>query len=440
MGEGAGQRARRELLIRLLERYERSRMYGAPAPWPRNVILRLDRKEFPSAFAPDGSQELADIAHAAQRLEAEGALRLAYFKGLPHERPREARLGPAEVDRAYALAATEAGFQPLAQCLEKLATTCSQLVERSPEAPAWMKTFLERFAAGARSADLSAGGMSRERFKRDCAEVLDALAAAAALASGVDGWERVVSERIFMDSKRLGAIRGTVRDILLSADPRWDGVEAEDAREVLESYGVRRKPGVIQCAGRAEIFVQGRRYCLEDFAPVAHLPEEWSTRWAEGIVQSSPRWITTIENEFPFLSYVLEAGGPYGLADRSEVAVYTSGFPGRALLESLVAIGRSAPSIEFRHWGDADGGGLRIWWHLRSHIARPVLLFRTGRDWLEAEAANGREITSFEQQGLGRLAAEIRECPAASEPDVQEALHLIDALLRLGRKVEQERW
>ncbi len=439
MTDGAGQRARHELLMRLLERYERSRMYGLPAPWPRNVILRIDREEFPSAFAPDGSQELADLCHAARRLEEEGAVRLAYFKGLPHERPREARLGPGEVERAYA-AAAEAGFRPLAECLEKLAATCAQLLERSPDAPAWMQAFLGRVAEGARNADLSALGMSRERFKRDCSDVLDSLAAAVALSRGVDGWERVVSERVFADSKRLGAIRGTVREILLAADPQWEVVDAEDAREVLESYGVRRKPGVIQCAGRASLAVQGRSYSLEDFTPVAHLPEEWSASWAEGVVQSSPRWITTIENEFPFLSYVLEAGGPHGLADRGEIVVYIAGFPGRALLESLVAISRSASSIGFRHWGDADGGGLRIWWHLRSHIARPVLLFRTGRDWLEAEAVRGREIGSSERQGLERLATEIRKFSVASESDVLEALDLLEALLRLGRKVEQERW
>ncbi len=107
---------------------------------------------------------------------------------------------------------------------------------------------------------------------------------------------------------------------------------------------------------------------------------------------------------------------------------------------TLVAIGRNASSIGFRHWGDADGGGLRIWWHLRSHVAKPVLLFRTGCDWLEAEAARGQEIAPFERQGLERLAVEIRGSPAISEPDVAEALHLIEALLRLGKKVEQEKW
>ena len=49
-------KGRRELLHRLLEKYERGGMYGRSAPWPREVILRIDPKEFPAV----GREELAD--------------------------------------------------------------------------------------------------------------------------------------------------------------------------------------------------------------------------------------------------------------------------------------------------------------------------------------------------------------------------------------------
>ena len=44
--------ARAELLRRLLEAHERSTSFGKPGPWPRDVIVRVDRPEFPEAFAP----------------------------------------------------------------------------------------------------------------------------------------------------------------------------------------------------------------------------------------------------------------------------------------------------------------------------------------------------------------------------------------------------
>ncbi len=437
MGASSAGDRRRELLERLLSKYERSRAFGKPAPWPRDVILRIDRKEFPGAFSADGREELSDLSAAARDLDRIGAARVVYFKGLPAERPREIRLGPMEVGKAYELARQE-GFQSLGDVLNALGTKARALC--SADLPIWMSSFLERLARGARKADLSILGMSRGRLKRERAEILDALAACAALARGVSGWERVVSERIFSDSKRLGSIRAKVADILMRADSRWEGFEGDSSFDPLETYGVRRKPGSIQCAGKAEMNVSGRKYLLEDFSPTAHIPEEWAAAWAQGIAASPPRWITTVENEFPFLSYVLEAGGPGALGSRDELAIYTAGFPSTALLNALTEIARLAPSVRFRHWGDADVGGLRIWWLLRSRLGGQVELFRTRRDWLEAEAHRGRDLNGLELGGLEKLRVELASSPAAGEPDVRSALELIDALVRTGKKVEQERW
>ena len=45
---------RMELLTRTLDAHERSVSFGRPAPWPRDVIVKLDAATFPAAFAPDG--------------------------------------------------------------------------------------------------------------------------------------------------------------------------------------------------------------------------------------------------------------------------------------------------------------------------------------------------------------------------------------------------
>ena len=49
--------ARRDILSRLLEAYERSKSYGRPAPWQRDIAVRLDPKEFPEAFGPEGREK-----------------------------------------------------------------------------------------------------------------------------------------------------------------------------------------------------------------------------------------------------------------------------------------------------------------------------------------------------------------------------------------------
>ncbi len=305
-----------------------------------------------------------------------------------------------------------------------------------------MGRFLDEVGARAAEADVTPLGMQRERFKREWRDVVPALAAAAALAGGgMAGWERVVSERIFGDSKRLGALRGRVADLLARADPRWDGLGSKETVDLLEVYGVRRRPGLLRCAGCAELTVAGRPYRLEDFTPTAHLPEAWVGAWVEALCRAPLILVTTVENEYPFLSYVEEAGGPAALGARREVVVYTAGFPTPVLADSLAAVARRRPEVGFRHWGDADLGGLRIWWLLRERLGRPVELFRTRSEWLEAAAAaGGATLSGAERAALGRLSASLVASPSTAEPDVVDALRLIETLLRIGVKVEQERY
>src|SRR5208337_60807 len=61
------------------------------------------------------------------------------------------------------------------------------------------------------------------------------------------------------------------------------------------------------------------------------------------------------------------------------------------------------------HWGDADVGGLRIWWFLRCRLQRPVSLFRTTAAWIESEIpraglplSSGLEVLRYYQQLLKR--------------------------------------
>jgi Wadjet anti plasmid transformation system JetA-like protein len=427
-----------EILRRLLDRYERSRAFGQPGPWRQDVIVRVDAASFPAAFHPDGREELEALHAAAKALERAGAARVVRHRGYAVGVPREVRLGPDELGAAYRLA-TRGGFEPLADVLAALRSHVERL-QKQP-LPAWMNAFLARVDAGAAVADLSALGVSRERLKRERRDVEDALTAAAGLALGASGWERVVSERLFGDSKRLAAVRARVVDILVRADPRWDGIPPEDAAGLPEAYGVRPKPGLIRCAGRAALGVAGRTYLLADFTPVAHLPEAWAHAWVDALARAELERVTTIENEFPFFAYVEEAGGPDGLGARGEVAVYTAGFPSPVLVESLAALARRSPALVFQHWGDADLGGLRIWWLLRGRLGRPVHLARTTAAWLtEVAHRGGTPLGEGERAGLERLRREVLALSSAGGTDVAGAVALIDALLSLGVKIEQERY
>jgi len=209
-------KARRELLHRLLEQHERSRAFGRTEPWARDVIVRLDARRFPEAFHPDGRETLTALRAAAEELAAAEAVRLVRHRGYAAGVPHEVRIGPQELERAYRLAMAD-GFEPLADALAALVAHVRVL--RSEAGPDWLRQFLARVEEGATKADLSPLGTARDRFKRERRDVLDSLTACATLARGrFGGWQRVVSERLFGDSKRLGALRARVVEFLKSID------------------------------------------------------------------------------------------------------------------------------------------------------------------------------------------------------------------------------
>lgn len=421
------------LLRTLLEQHERSKSFGVMGPWRRDCILRLDKKSLPDYFAADGRERLAGLKDAALRLQQEGAVRVVLLESFGERRIHEIRLGSAELAAAYRAAAAYS-FLPLAEALGQLERHVKAL-QATASVP-WMRSFLQDILAGIPAGDLRSMGMQRERFKRSMGDVLDALTAAVALSPGVDEWERMLSERLFRYSKRLASIHSLVAALLTRADPRWLDLEEED---ILPAYGVRRKPGFIVCAGGASLQRADRVYELADFAPVAHIPEAWSQSFIAGVAATPIHTITTIENEFPFLAYVEEAGGPAGLLSRRELAIFLSGFPTPRLVDTLCEICRLRPDLQWQHWGDADVGGLRIWWFLRMRLGRPLHLFRTTADWLHAAAQQGGvPLQEVEVHALKRLR---RQFPAGeTASDLEQACRLSDALFYLRVKVEQERF
>src|SRR5688572_22727323 len=100
--------ARRDLLYRLLDAYERSVSFRKPAPWSRDVLLRLEAKSFPKEFAPDGRTRLENLLEAVKSLEHERVARIdRHERGPLREEPRGLRCGPGEVAALEAASASE---------------------------------------------------------------------------------------------------------------------------------------------------------------------------------------------------------------------------------------------------------------------------------------------------------------------------------------------
>ncbi len=437
------------LLGRMLNDYERGAKFERADA--KDVLLRVDERSFPDAFSPDGHEALQLLLVDVSQLERAGALRVAR-KRLPGGGEQiDLRLGPNEVQTAYNVAGAH-GYTPLRERLNILGAETERMIAEAVNGathPQWWIDYLRGIHEGVQRADIHKLMLaSRERIKDEWSEVRDTLIAANRLAGGVDAWGRHESERLFGDSKRLNAIKARVAAILRKADPRWEGAEPDMVTpdDVLENYGIRRRPVTITCAGSVGIALdvgRERVYQLADFSPVATLPSAWGPALADGVLAGDVRLVTTIENEYPFLSYVEEAGGAAGLAARGEFVLFTSGFVAPHLMDLLRGIAEHGRGrIQFQHWGDADPHGLSIWWQLRTSIHQPVALYRTTADWVERAAErDGKPLGPFDARLLQIHIDRCGDLARAenSAEDLNQAVQLAQTILRLGVKIEQER-
>jgi hypothetical protein len=85
-------------------------------------------------------------------------------------------------------------------------------------------------------------------------------------------------------------------------------------------------------------------------------------------------------------------------------------------------------------------GGLRIWWLLRTRLGRPVEWYRSTAGWLDREAGRGRALSPAERGALERFIGQLDASEVSAAPEVQQAREVAQALLRHGKKVEQERF
>lgn len=420
--------ARQLLLSRLLERYENSQSFGLAAGWKRDVLLRLDEKTLPDQWAAGHAEDMDALLEAAVTLEVEGVVRLDRQKR--SQVPAMLRVGEREI--AALLEAVEtAGVRTLQHSLGLLAEHAARQAEDLTVPPA-VREFCEQVAHDARASRTDLLVADRRSFHRSTYAWLDALSAAMKIAGGLSGYQRVVSQRIFRDSKRLATIEGRVLHVLRTA------VGPADAAS-LEEFGVQRTPRYLAIAATVEVMIGEARHRLADHEPHAWVPESWADGMRKAVLTAGVRQITTIENYTPYLAYVEDMGGAAGLARRSEAVIYTAGALPLFWLREMAAWAAANPAVQFRHWPDADAGGLRIWWSIRQHLGRPVEIFKVDIAALEEDAKRGgRALDAESVSALESIERELID--KAGLPDIANALALVREIRRVGARVEQEAW
>lgn len=426
------------LLVGVLRAVERSAAYAAPETWTRPVIVR-----WATAWALDPLPE--DAARARERLQAsawlarEGAGTVTYDKPPYDDRPRTIRCDRAQFAVLEGLARTME-IPRLADTIGALRDAWHAMQHAGPadSLPAWWVAYETRLAEALATPAPSGIGIAAERLIDEWSTWLDGVRAARGIAAGASGYERVVSERLLGHSKRLSALRRLVAAHLQAADPQWDGRGIEAPGVVLDAYGVRRIAPMLDVAGPVVIQADGSRLDCSRIEGLARCAGAWAEALTNAARDARIAVVTTIENETSAWCYVEERGGPQGLCARRELVIYTSGFSTEVGVRTLAGLAAAIPEASFRHWGDADEHGLRIWRDLARRANAPLAWWRTDAAWVEAAHARGagKPLTPAERQSLVRWRDILANEPVATRDGV--ALACADALLRLGVKIEQE--
>jgi hypothetical protein len=166
---------------------------------------------------------------------------------------------------------------------------------------------------------------------------------------------RTFSRLAVADSKALERNLRPVAAVLqriFGGDDRLTGMEPD---EILATAGITRLPQPILVHGDVEL-----RGVPFPNMPYVGIPAEVVAGLS---LRSSPDYLLTIENFTSFVRHAREVA-------RSENAliIYAGGFPSRPALATIRRLAGQARAPTY-HWGDMDGGGVRIFRHIERELA-----------------------------------------------------------------------
>jgi len=294
------------------------------------------------AGIPD-TERLERFVQIAREAEAAGAIVVEMMRGFDSHQIRRLRLVDAEA--LYRYLGRERGSDIADRAVDGIREALGSV-------PDWMVEALED------ARERWATRRSYKGFETDDAdEVVKVLKIARTLAAGKIGARdaRSFSTEVCGDSKALERNRNAIAALLAEAT----GESAAPDQDALARFGIFTYPDPVMVKG--PVLLADSRFDLSAFRPYAAVPEG---NVADLRCARRPSYVLTIENKTSFHRHVRE------VCDDG-VVVFTGGFPSRATAAALKAIAASSVGAPWFHWGDVDGGGLRIFGHIEETIVRP---------------------------------------------------------------------
>ena len=222
---------------------------------------------------------------------------------------------------------------------------------------------------------------------------------------------RTFSRAAGTDSKALERLMSPVVRLFRRLYPEPEVPVRLDADDALATFGIVRTPQALTLSG--PVSIEGQRLPRLRFYGV---PPEQGDMLGLAVPVNH---VLTIENYTSFVRHVREVN-----ENKSALVIYTAGFPSRAHLRQIVRLAELSGAPVY-HWGDIDGGGVRIFCHLERALANRGL----------ALLPHLMNPTLLHQYGVTGE----KQLRAADAPSSDSAMRPIwDVLLETGLVLEQE--
>lgn len=225
--------------------------------------------------------------------------------------------------------------------------------------------------------------------------------------------ERVFASHILGDSKRFAAYRNKVAKILRE----FSDMSFEEDDDPIAFYGVTKNKTYAFVKGEGILRFGKQTINLADYGHELALSDEMIEQME---IESLPaKQLFTIENLTSFIQF----------NQPDSIVVYLGGFHNSVRRKLINKIFDAAEDIDCFHYGDIDAGGFYILNHLREKtgIAFKPYLMDAGTLTKFIDRAKG--ITKSDELRLRKM---------QEDPRFAEYLPAIQAILKSGKKLEQE--
>jgi hypothetical protein len=401
---------KKALLNRLLEKYEKSRMFSGESKIERRIKIDFSKKDFPF-YDLENIEAKENIHFALKELEKECIVEIKWVKFEKGNIVEKVFLNLENLQKAYNIAKREPKELVLNRMIEKLLGLKENVKQK------WLLNFIDFEINKIKTKKNYPTYLPKEENLFNLA--LKAL-------KGIDEkgdeevLERVFSKRFLKSSKEFEKIKAKVFIIL----KQFLFKEDIEENEAFEKIGIVKTIEEILFFGSLKVKLKGK---ILDFSlfPFGASLNSLSVKEIDIIDISCDR-IITIENKANYYDFIKD-----GELEKDFI-IYLGGFysPSKRLfLEKLYKfINKKNKDIKIYHWGDIDLGGFKIFLKLKEIVKELEPLYMD-KDTLTKYRTFGEPFGEDYEEKLKDL---------LKKEEYTDFHEVIEKMLKLKIRLEQE--